>query len=221
MLKITTGTANADVFVVKGNGNVGIGTTTVGQTLVVYGNGDGNSGITIKSPFGFRSAYLASDGSLNFNNGTNVGFLNSLGNWIGASDRAYKTDIIDMAKYGLDTVLQMKPREYKMKADLTPQIGFIAQEMETIVPEVVSGQEGHKGISYGQITPILAKAIQELNSRTVKVDSGGSVGIGTAAPTSRLQVVGLAEYADNAAAKSAGLTDGAFYRTGDILKVAH
>ena len=66
-----------------------------------------------------------------------------------------------MAKYGLDTVLQMKPREYKMKASLTPQIGFVAQEMEAIVPEVVSGQEGHKGISYGQLTSVLAKAIQE------------------------------------------------------------
>ncbi|MFA5927841.1 MAG: hypothetical protein WC838_00875 [Candidatus Margulisiibacteriota bacterium] len=48
-----------------------------------------------------------------------------------------------------------------------------------------------------------------------------SVGIGTAAPSSKLQVVGLAEYADNGAAITAGLTAGAFYRTGDVLKVVH
>jgi hypothetical protein len=49
----------------------------------------------------------------------------------------------------------------------------------------------------------------------------GSVGFGTSDPTSKLQVVGLQEYADNNAAKVAGLTDGAFYRTGDVLKVVH
>ena len=49
----------------------------------------------------------------------------------------------------------------------------------------------------------------------------GDVGIGTSTPTSKLQVVGLAEHADNAAALTAGLTIGAFYRTGDLLKVVH
>ena len=53
------------------------------------------------------------------------------------------------------------------------------------------------------------------------VGTTGNVGIGTTSPTSKLQVVGLPEYADNAAAIAGGLTIGAFYRTGDILKVVH
>ncbi len=53
------------------------------------------------------------------------------------------------------------------------------------------------------------------------VKSDGKIGIGTDAPTAALQVVGLVEYADNAAALLAGLTAGAFYRTGDLLKVVH
>jgi hypothetical protein len=52
-------------------------------------------------------------------------------------------------------------------------------------------------------------------------ETTGNVGIGTTGPTAALQVVGLAEYADNAAALAAGLTAGAFYRTGDLLKVVH
>jgi len=53
-----------------------------------------------------------------------------------------------------------------MKDTGAEQVGFIAQEMETQVPEVVStgvtpdGDE-QKGISYGQLTAVLTKAIQE------------------------------------------------------------
>jgi hypothetical protein len=43
--------------------------------------------------------------------------------------------------------------------------------------------------------------------------SDGSVGFGTTTPTSKLQVVGLLEYADNTSAIAGGLTAGAFYRT--------
>jgi len=60
-----------------------------------------------------------------------------------------------------------------------------------------------------------------LTTRFVITRDTGNVGIGTTAPTAKLTVVGLAEYADNAAAISAGLTTGAFYRTGDLLKVVH
>ena len=52
----------------------------------------------------------------------------------------------------------------------------------------------------------------------------GNVGIGTATPTAKLQVVGLATYANNAAAVAAGLTAGAFYRSNgdpDLVCVVH
>jgi hypothetical protein len=54
--------------------------------------------------------------------------------------------------------------------------------------------------------------------------STGRVGIGTTAPTSKLQVVGLQVFANNAAAIAGGLTVGAFYRTGgnpDVVCVVH
>ena len=41
--------------------------------------------------------------------------------------------------------------------------------------------------------------------------TGGNVGIGTNAPKSKLHVIGISVYADNAAAIAAGLTNGAFY----------
>ncbi|GEM_PF-3005138 len=54
--------------------------------------------------------------------------------------------------------------------------------------------------------------------------SNGNVGIGTTNPTSKLQVVGLPVYANNAAAITGGLTVGAFYRNGadpDMVAVVH
>jgi hypothetical protein len=51
-------------------------------------------------------------------------------------------------------------------------------------------------------------------SETARFTSTGYLGLGTPSPTSRLQVVGLATYASNAAAITAGLTAGAFYTDG-------
>lgn len=53
------------------------------------------------------------------------------------------------------------------------------------------------------------------------IDAGGNICIGGVNATSKLQVIGLMEYADNATAITAGLTVGALYRTGDILKIVH
>jgi hypothetical protein len=63
--------------------------------------------------------------------------------------------------------------------------------------------------------------LSSTNYTLMAIKTSGDVGIGTTNPTAKLQVVGLAEYADNAAALAAGLTVGAFYRTGDVLKVVH
>jgi hypothetical protein len=58
-----------------------------------------------------------------------------------------------------------------MKADGTAQIGFIAQEVKLLIPEVVDGADGHMGISYGNLSAVLVKAIKELNA---KVDALGT-----------------------------------------------
>jgi len=42
------------------------------------------------------------------------------------------------------------------------QIGFLAQEVEKLAPELVSEQDGIKAIAYSHTSPLLAGAIQEL-----------------------------------------------------------
>ena len=127
----------------------------------------GGSGIAIgnsATASDYRRIYT-SGSSTYFWNGSNQGELNSLGAWVNASDVSLKKDIVDIS-YGLETVKKLKPRKYKMKSNDEEQIGFIAQEVETEVPEVVSmgetpdGEET-RGISYGQMVAVLTKAIQE------------------------------------------------------------
>jgi hypothetical protein len=75
------------------------------------------------------------------------------------SDFNLKDDIFDI-KYGLNDVLQLQPVEYTYKSNGSKQLGFIAQDIGTILPEVVSFEES-MSVNYQAIIPILTKAIQE------------------------------------------------------------
>jgi hypothetical protein len=107
----------------------------------------------------YRRLYHHSSG-LYFESSTNQAYLSAAGAWTNASDVTLKKDIEDI-DYGIETVKSLKPRKYKMKSDDEAQIGFIAQELVEQVPEIVGGREGLLGVSYGQLTAVLTKAIQE------------------------------------------------------------
>jgi hypothetical protein len=75
------------------------------------------------------------------------------------SDFNLKDDIFDL-KYGLNDILKLQPVEYIYKSNGSKQLGFIAQDIGTILPEVVSFEES-MSVNYQAIIPILTKAIQE------------------------------------------------------------
>jgi len=102
----------------------------------------------------------------------------------GPSDEKFKKNISDYNN-ALDNIMKLRPVTYEMKTDEYPfmnfekgtQIGFIAQEMESIFPSlVVSGAHPgendpfieYKGINYIGLTPILVKALQE---QQIMIDS--------------------------------------------------
>lgn len=81
------------------------------------------------------------------------------------SDRRLKNNINGL-QYGLADVLNMRPVSYNLKKGNTEQVhlGFIAQEVESIVPEIVSQTTDEKhmrSMRYSEIIPVLVKATQE------------------------------------------------------------
>jgi hypothetical protein len=93
----------------------------------------------------------------------------------GASDVRLKTCISPIT-YGLSDVLQLNPVSFNWCENIREsrgenrQLGFIAQEVEPIIPESVGmSAEGEYSFSPDKIIPVLTKAIQELKEENNKL----------------------------------------------------
>jgi hypothetical protein len=109
----------------------------------------------------------AGTSTLKYNTGTGLVSFDT-------SARIFKKDIINL-EYGLKSVLKMCSKKYKWKSNNLDDLGFIADEMYQIIPEVVyladnklnptKLKDGEPmGINYDRLVPVLVKAIQELKS---------------------------------------------------------
>jgi len=80
------------------------------------------------------------------------------------SDKRLKTNIKDI-DYGLDTIMKLNPKQYDWKKDDRHDIGFIAQEVEEVIPEIVKDKKHFdkeiKTLDYEKLTAVLIKAVQE------------------------------------------------------------
>ena len=85
-------------------------------------------------------------------------------NFIQTSDQRLKTDISSLDNV-MDKVMQMSPKSYRFKSDDAGerQIGFLAQEIERIFPEIVDydAENDRYALSYTDFSVVAIKAIQE------------------------------------------------------------
>jgi hypothetical protein len=195
--EVTSGAKNT--ILGKYNGNQGGLDIRTSSNYIVESDGDGNprwywdgtnwniSGTTATSNTGnilfknnSQTTYwrIASDSSnwylTNGNFSSYCYVSQSFGSWAFGSDRRIKTNIVDL-NYGLAEVLQIQPRRYNLISDNSEQIGFVAQELQTVIPEAVIGSEvpfadtdtpqekaqKTMGVSKDYLIPVLVKAIQE------------------------------------------------------------
>ena len=123
---------------------------------------------------GFTSGYLFSKFS---NSGGVIGSISMFSasevRFNQTSDYRLKQDIIDIPN-PLERLLKLKPKNYRYiknveENDFRISEGFIAHEVEEILPSAVSGTkddpENFQMLDYSSFTPLLTGAIQELNEK--------------------------------------------------------
>jgi hypothetical protein len=172
---------------VDATGNVGIGTTSPNEKLDVDGkvllrvspltNLSGIIQRTSSDEFAFGGALTSNFNSVDAlgsstRRWTTVFALNGI---INTSDRREKKNI-EPLNYGLNEVMKLKPVTFNWKdREDGKKIGFIAQELQEVISEVVVDTEYTKnrdgsmtskpmerlGVYYSDIIPVLTKAIQE------------------------------------------------------------
>jgi hypothetical protein len=106
---------------------------------------------------------ITASGDINGVNITASGDINT------TSDRRVKTNIIPIDN-ALAKTLQIEGVYYNRIGEDTRKVGVIAQDIEHILPEVVSGSD-LKSVSYGNITGLLIEAIKELNKEVQELKS--------------------------------------------------
>jgi hypothetical protein len=151
--------------------NTAIGTSALLSNSTGSGNTAIGKGADVASGILTNATAIGYEATVSFSNtirlgNTDVTTIGGQVAWTAASDSRIKKNIVN-SNYGLATVLKLRPVEYNLISNDLRQVGFIAQEVQKLVPEVVTGKEGDLskgeilGITYSNLVPVLAKAIQE------------------------------------------------------------
>ena len=120
-----------------------------------------------------RYAYfcLNTDGSMNFYDQTAgynrwatdvAGNFTASGNITAYSDARLKHDV-QVIHGALDKVKALRGVTFKWNRDNSGGIGFIAQELEQVCPELVHNCADVKSVAYGNVTALLVEAVKELS----------------------------------------------------------
>lgn len=111
---------------------------------------------------GTNNFYLTYDG---------VGYLRASA-WTYGSDRRMKKHIKYLDRdYGLAQILALQPVSFDYINGPKQQLGFIAQDVESIIPQAVSVQpDGMLGLKSEFVTPLLVMAVQNHESRIAELE---------------------------------------------------
>jgi len=182
-------------------GNVGIGTTSPMRPLQVLG--------TSGAPGAGTGTWTGPDGA--GKSSVEMGYVNNNRGWI-QGWTASGAGTLTLNELGGNVGIGTTSPASQLHVNTSGNEATIRLTAQTSWPLIFNQSSGS------------LFTISNGGAQRLAIDGNGNVGIGTTSPTSKLQVVGLPVYANNAAAVAGGLTAGAFYRTGadpDPVCVVH
>ena len=162
-------------------GKVGIGVTTPQAALDVVATGVSSSIIVPRDTTANRPTTLV-NGMIRYNTTTTLFEFYQNGVWVNyttVSDGRLKTNVEPVTE-GLKLVNQLNPVFYDWDRSNAKtagfedrhQVGFIAQEVEKVLPEVVNkGEDSYRSLEYGKIVSVVVAAVKELYSKVVSIES--------------------------------------------------
>jgi hypothetical protein len=104
----------------------------------------------------------------------------NVGNFIGtcSSSLRYKEDVEDL-RFDVDKLLTLRPVAFKWKDSEERGVGLIAEEVETLLPELVTYANGEvEGVNYDQLTVYLLELLKQHERELEELRSGSADSVG-------------------------------------------
>ena len=171
--------ANSPLTLVAGT-NITIGTNGVSNTITINAPASNTTIANLSSAAAFSTYYIGlaqqSSGAwaTAYVDTANLFYTTANGtlfvtNYNTSSDRNLKDDIITITD-GLTTVDKLRGVSFKWKNSGEKSYGIIAQELEEILPDLVSNAGGHKSVNYNALIGFLIEAVKELSDRVDELE---------------------------------------------------
>ncbi len=145
----------------------------VSSTDVSNGSEDGEVAFKIRCAGAIKEISMGGGAGLTLPNDSTYGVVKAH-SLVTYSDETLKTNIqpLDSA---LDKVTKLQGVSYDWKSDGSADVGFIAQDVQNVVPQIVYGnQDGEFALDYSKLTSILVEAVKEqqaqINDLKAKLD---------------------------------------------------